>query len=80
MDFPSSLLGLCQILLLLLPQQEGDIFQDMRQKCSRQQCITADAVCGTSLWNTFPGWCLSDFPDGKITLSHLSLLCCSALR
>lgn len=80
--FSSSLLGLCQTLELLLPQQEGDIFQNTRQKCLRQQCITTDAVCdATFMKHSFPGWCLSDFPDSKIAPSHYlpSLLQCSAL-
>lgn len=78
----SSLLGLCQTLELLLLQQEGSIFQNTRQKCLRQQCITTDAVCDTTFMkHSFPGRCLSDFADSKIALSHslLSLLECSAL-
>uniref|UniRef100_A0A8C0B4Z3 Aspartyl-tRNA synthetase 2, mitochondrial n=1 Tax=Buteo japonicus TaxID=224669 RepID=A0A8C0B4Z3_9AVES len=51
-------------------------------KCLRQQCITTDAVCdATFMKHSFPGWCLSDFPDSKIAPSHYlpSLLQCSAL-
>ena len=78
----SSFLGLCQTLELLGPQQEGDIFQDTRQKCLRQQYVTTDAVCHTIfIKHSFPAWCLSDFPDSKIALSHSlpSVLQCSAL-
>lgn len=86
MNFSSFLLSLlcffCQTLQLLLPWQEGDIFQETRQECfycnSTVQLILYMMLL---LQKTFPGWDTSNLPGSKIGSSHqlLSFLQCSAL-